>query len=65
MQVIFSIICLKSGVVHLKGISLKNSNDLTVYFINDLILLVKFEPEHKATAILQNTAEFMIEPSLI
>ena len=40
VSVIFSIICLKSGVVHLQGISLKSNDDRIVYFINDIVLFV-------------------------
>lgn len=67
MRVIFTVICLKSGPVHLKGISLQNEEDnsFAVYFINELILNVGVEPERKAESILENTSEIMIENDLI
>lgn len=53
---IFTVICLKSGLVHLKGISLQGAEDITVYFINDLILNVGIEPERKKEQIMENTS---------
>lgn len=47
MSVTFTIICLKSGLLHLKGISLQGGEDINVYFINELILNVGTEPERK------------------
>lgn len=40
VSVIFTVICLKSGLVHLKGLSLRSGDDVMVYFVNDLILNV-------------------------
>ena len=64
VSVIFTVICLKSGPVHLKGISLQRGEDITVYFINDLNLNVGIEPEKKSANILENTSEFFVDSLL-
>lgn len=62
---------MKSGAIKLEGIALhgekkqKGGETFLVLFINDLLLFVGTEPEHKSEMILENTNEINIGEDLL